>query len=100
MRPTTVFDPKILDELTARLSSLLPAGALEFQRDVEKNLRAALSSAFARLDLVTREEFEVQKALLERTQDRLTALERQMESLMARKSENSPTLTDGTKDRL
>ncbi|CAK0768360.1 Ubiquinone biosynthesis accessory factor UbiK [Gammaproteobacteria bacterium] len=82
-----MFDPKFFDDLTARLTSILPAGAVEFQRDMEKNLRAVLSSAFARLDLVTREEFEVQKVLLERTQDRVMALERRIEALTAQSSE-------------
>jgi len=84
-----MFDPKILDDLATRLSNLLPAGAVEFQRDMEKNLRAALSAALARFDLVTREEFEVQKALLERTQDRVTALESQMASLLAQGTDES-----------
>jgi hypothetical protein len=79
-----MFDPKTLDELTERMASLLPPGVREFQQDMEKTLRATLSAAFARLDLVTREEFEVQKALLERTQARVTALERQVEALEAR----------------
>ena len=79
-----MFDTKTIDDITARVKSLLPAGALEFPRDLEKNLRAILSSALAKLDLVTREEFEVQKALLESTQDRVTALERQIEAFISR----------------
>lgn len=79
-----MFDPKILDDMAARLTSILPPGVLEFQRDLEKNLRAVLSSSLARLDLVTREEFEIQKILLERIQDRVVALERQIVALEAK----------------
>ena len=58
-------DPKrILDDLTAALAHALPAG---LAREAEKNLRAALQSALARLDLVTREEIEVQEQVLART---------------------------------
>ncbi|CAK0779749.1 Ubiquinone biosynthesis accessory factor UbiK [Gammaproteobacteria bacterium] len=95
-----MFDPKTLDDLTTRLTSMLPTGALEFQRDLEKNLRAVLSSAFARLDLVTREEFEIQKALLERTQDRVAALARQVEALTAQGAKTSPSTDDAGQDEL
>ena len=58
-------DPKhILDDLAATLAHVLPAG---LTREAEKNLRAALQSALARLDLVTREELEVQEQVLART---------------------------------
>ena len=75
-----MFDQKTLDDLTVRLTSLIPEGALELRRDMEKNIRAMLSSAFSHLDLITREEFEVQKALLERALDRLAALEQQLKT--------------------
>lgn len=67
-----MLNPKLLDEMSARVSALLaasPAG------DVEKNLRALLASLFAKLDLVTREEFDVQREVLSRTREKLTALE-------------------------
>jgi len=78
-----MFDTKILDDLANRLVTILPSGALELHRDLEKNIRAVLASAFAKLDLVSREEFEVQKILLERTQERLLELERQIAVLTA-----------------
>lgn len=76
-----MFDSKFLDDLANRLTSILPPGAAEFHRDLEKNFRAILSAAFAKLDLVTREEFEVQKVLLERTQERLNELERKIAAI-------------------
>ncbi len=80
-----MFDSKTLDDLASRITNILPVGAMEFQRDMEKNLRAILSSATARLDLVPREEFEVQKELLDSVQDRVAALERQIAGLTANK---------------
>ncbi len=73
-----MFDNKTLEDITTHITSMLPTGAVEWQRDVEKNLRAMLTAAFAKLDLVPREEFEVQKELLDRLQDRVATLERQL----------------------
>jgi hypothetical protein len=76
-----MLNPKMLDEMAARFNSLLaatPAG------DVEKNLRAALAGLFAKLDLVTREEFDVQREVLARTREKLTALEARVGELEAR----------------
>lgn len=78
-----MLNPKLLDEMSARVSALLaasPAG------DVEKNLRALLSSVFAKLDLVTREEFDVQREVLSRTREKLTALETRVAELEAARS--------------
>lgn len=75
-----MLNPKLLDEMSARVSSLLaatPAG------DVEKHLRAVLASMFAKLDLVTREEFDVQREVLTRTREKLVALEARVTGLEA-----------------
>lgn len=75
-------DPKhILDDLTAALARALPAGVT---REAEKNLRAALQSALTRLDLVTREELEVQEQVLARTRARLQEMETKITELEAR----------------
>ena len=78
-----MIDPKILDDLAQRLTDALPAGLRDLQQDVEKNIRAALSSAFTKLNLVTREEFEVQAAVLARTRAKIDALEKQVAALEA-----------------
>jgi BMFP domain-containing protein YqiC len=70
-----MFDPKQLDEITRRVADALPPGFSDIQHDVKKNLRAAMQATFAKLDLVTREEFEVQSAVLQRTREKLEALE-------------------------
>ena len=69
-----MFDPKQLDELTQRVADALPPGFGDIQQDVKKNLRSAMQSTFAKLDLVTREEFEVQSAVLQRTREKLEAM--------------------------
>ncbi|MDX1655248.1 MAG: accessory factor UbiK family protein [Candidatus Competibacteraceae bacterium] len=77
-------DPKMFDELFKRLGESLPPGLKQLQGDLEKNLHAAMQSAFARMDLVTREEFDVQQAVLARTRAKVEALERQLAALEAR----------------
>ena len=67
-----------LDEISAKLSELL---ARTPARDIEKNLRSLLTGFLARMDLVTREEFDVQSAVLRRTREKLEQLEKKLEEL-------------------
>jgi BMFP domain-containing protein YqiC len=69
-----MIDPKIFDDLARRVSAAVPQGVREIQRDVERNLRAALQAALSKLDLVTREEYEVQQAVLARSRAKLDEL--------------------------
>jgi len=78
-----MLDPKLLDDLTRRLADAVPPAAKAMQADVEKNLRAAVQSALARLDLVTREEFDVQTKVLARSRARIEQLEKQIAALEA-----------------
>ena len=75
-----MLNPKLLDEMSSRVSSLLASTPAA---DVEKNLRTALAGLFARLDLVTREEFDVQREVLARTRAKLQALESRIAELEA-----------------
>ena len=73
-----MVNPQILGELGARIKELI---ANSPARDIEKNVRAMLASTFARLDLVTREEFDVQSAVLARTREKLVELETKLAEL-------------------
>ena len=75
---------RILDDLSARISEFLAASPA---KDVEKNLQALLSAAFAKLDLATRAELEVQAKVLARSCERLTELEARVAELEARLSQ-------------
>ncbi|HKJ22675.1 MAG TPA: accessory factor UbiK family protein [Gammaproteobacteria bacterium] len=77
------MDPKTVEDLTKRISDALPSGLRELQQDVEKNIRAALESGFSKLNLVTREEFEVQQGVLARTRAKVDTLEKKVEELEA-----------------
>ena len=77
-------NPKLLDEISSRLSELVAASPA---RDIEKNVRGLLTSAFARLDLVTREEFDVQAEVLSRAREKIAALEIRVAALEAAAAE-------------
>lgn len=81
---------KALDDLAQRLSELLPPGLEDARADLEKNFRAALHSGFSKLDLVTREEFDVQRAVLLRTREKLSMLERSLGELESRLEAQAP----------
>jgi len=70
-----------IDDLARRLLESLPAGMRTLQRDIETNFRAVLRANLARLDLVTRDEFDAQARVLERTREKLDALEAQVAAL-------------------
>jgi len=76
-----MIDASAFDDMARRLSALLPPGVAGLKDDFEKNARAALQSALGNLDLVSREEFDVQSAVLARTRSKLEALESRVTAL-------------------
>ena len=77
-----MIDSRLFEELRSRIDAALRDSPAQ---DVEKNIRALLAAWFERMDLVLREDFEVQKKLLERAQAKLTELEARIAELEARK---------------
>lgn len=78
-----MLEKRIFDDIARRLSGAIPASAQAVQDDLEKNLRAATQAAFTRLDLVTREEFDVQRKVLARSRAKIELLEKQVAELEA-----------------
>lgn len=79
-----MLNAKIFEELSAKLSAAANSGPVpEIKADIEKNMRALLVQGFAKLDLVTREEFDVQTQVLARTREKLAALEAKVAELEA-----------------
>ncbi len=72
------MDPRIIDDLAKRLAASVPESLQAIRRDVETNFRAVLQGGLSRLDLVTRQEFDVQVAVLRRTREKLEALEKRL----------------------
>ncbi len=79
-----MLDPRILDDLSRRVADSMPRGLTSLQEDFQRNLRAALEAALRRLDLVSRDEFDIQQAVLARTREKLEALEKRVAELEAR----------------
>ena len=73
-----MLDPKMFEDLTTRLGALIAASPAA---DIEKNAKALLSGFFAKLDLVSREEFDIQSQVLLRTREKLKALEARLDVL-------------------
>jgi ubiquinone biosynthesis accessory factor UbiK len=73
-----------LDDLARRLAESVPESVRAFGRDMESNFKAVLQAQLSKLDLVTRQDFDVQAAILERTQAKLAALEARLKDLEAK----------------
>jgi BMFP domain-containing protein YqiC len=75
------MDPRSLDDLARRLAAAVPESLTAVRRDLEANFKAVLQSGLAKLDLVTRQEFDVQAGVLRRTREKLEALEARLAAL-------------------
>ena len=70
-----------VENIASKLVEAVPESLRAVREDLEQNFRAVLSASLSKLDLVTREEFEVQRAVLARTRDKLAALEAKLQEL-------------------
>ena len=77
------LDPKLLDDLARKLADAVPPGLKDLKADLERNFRAMLQTALGKLDLVTREEFDVQAGVLSRTRQKLEELSQRLAELEA-----------------
>jgi BMFP domain-containing protein YqiC len=75
------FDPRLIDDLARRLAGAVPESVMALRRDLEQNFKGVLQSQLVELDLVTREEFDVQATVLRRTREKLAALEARLAEL-------------------
>jgi len=77
-----------LDDLARQLADAVPKNLRAIGEDLEKNFRSLLLAGFERMDLVTREEFDLQAAVLERTREKLDKLEARIADLEASTTDN------------
>ena len=75
------LDPKLLDDLARKLADSVPPGLKDLKTDLERNFRAMLQTVLGKLDLVTREEFDVQAGVLSRTRQKLEELSQRLAEL-------------------
>jgi len=78
-----MIDIRTIDELTRKLSESLPPGMTQAREDAEAHFRTILTGAFERMNLVTREEYDTQCAVLARTREKLEALEKQVHEMQS-----------------
>ena len=90
MKTASMIDLAQLDDLARRLSNLVPPGLREGREELQQNFKSVLQAGLGKLDLVTREEFDVQRAVLARTRHKLEALERQLAELVAAGDASKP----------
>ena len=79
-----MIDLATIDDLARRLSGLVPPGLRDGRDELQQNFKAVLQAGLSRLDLVTREEFEVQRAVLRQTRSKVESLQRTVAELEAR----------------
>jgi len=79
-----MIDPKKIEQIARQVQESLPKGIREFGDDVEKKVRQVLQSQFSKMDLVNREEFDVQTQVLLRTREKLALLEQRLTQLEAK----------------
>jgi BMFP domain-containing protein YqiC len=75
------FDPRSIDELARKLAEAVPPGLNALANDLEQNFKAVLQAGLAKLDLVTRQEFDIQSGVLRRSRERLEELEKRIAAL-------------------
>lgn len=76
-----MIDPRRFDDLARRIQTSLAPGLDGVREDVTRNIRAIIAAGIARMDLVEREDFDVQSAVLARTREKLEVLERRVRQL-------------------
>lgn len=76
-----MIDLKLIDELSRKLTESLPPGLARLKQETDEQFRLALTRALERMNLVTREEFDTQCAVLARTREKLNQLQQQIEEL-------------------
>ncbi len=83
----TMLNPEMISKMTEKLKKSIPENVLTFGEDVEKKIRQGLQFQLSRLDLISREEFDVQTQVLLRTRENLTLLEQRIQKLESKLSE-------------
>ncbi|MDF7681870.1 accessory factor UbiK family protein [Enterobacteriaceae bacterium ESL0689] len=86
-----MIDPKKIEQLARQIHESIPKSLRDFGEDMEKKIRQILQSQLTRLDLVSREEFDVQTEVLLRTREKLALLEQRMSQLENRLAMTEPT---------
>ncbi|MEJ9293024.1 ubiquinone biosynthesis accessory factor UbiK [Gallibacterium anatis] len=85
-----MLNPKKIEEIIQQVQNNLPQGIKDIGNDVESKLKQVLQAQLAKLDVVTREEFDIQTQVLLRTREKLTALEARIDALLQQQNDVAP----------
>lgn len=80
-----MFDPKQFDDIANKLFAALPTSLQNFEKEIQQKFKEVLQSTFNRMDLITRDEFDVQSKVLARTREKLDHLQAQVDELLSHK---------------
>jgi len=73
-----MIDAQLIDDLVSKISDVVPPGIKEIEMEVKKQIKAIIESSIAKMDLVSREEFDIQVKVLAKTREKIDKLERQL----------------------
>jgi len=79
-----MIDPKIIDDISKKVADGMPSGLLSLQDDFKRNAKKMIEASLRKMDLVSREDFDIQTAVLQRTRAKLEALEARVAELEAK----------------
>lgn len=94
-----MIDTKFIDDLAKKFLDSLPPAVKDLKIDIEKYFKTAVKSAFSKMDLITREEFDVQVKVLERTREKIAALEKEVKNLHPTKAKTRAQAKSPAKDK-
>ena len=84
-----MYDPKYFEDLAKKLYTTLPTSLQNIESDIQQKFKDILQSAFTHMDLVTREEFDVQVKVLARTREKVDALQAELQTLLDAKDKKN-----------
>jgi len=76
-----MIDAKLIDDLVSKISDAIPPGIKEIEQEAKKQIKAILESGIAKMDLVSREEFDIQVKVLAKTREKIDQLEQQLSQM-------------------
>jgi ubiquinone biosynthesis accessory factor UbiK len=90
-RSSTMFDPKDFEALSKKLFDALPSSLQDLEKDIQQQFQDILKATFNKMELVTRDEFDVQVKVLLRTREKVEALQKQLDEMSKSKTKSKPS---------
>lgn len=94
-----MIDPKKVEELAKQIGAVIPAKVRQAADDIESKIKVVLQQKLADLDVISREEFDVQRQVLARTREKVEALELQVQTILAAQQPTAPKAAPPSSDQ-